>query len=62
MIKQKTEKTDDINQSVKSLESITGPVKAVVFHCRINIRTKDPKAASKSVVKSLKEILQDNLI
>ena len=45
---------------IKSLESVTGPVKAIVVHCGINdIRTKDPKAASISMVKSLKRILDD---
>ena len=57
MFKQRTEKTDDIH---KSLESVDGPVKAIVVHCWINdIRTKDPKDASKKMVKSLKGILKD---
>ena len=57
MFKQRTEKTDDID---KSLESVDGPVKAIVVHCAINdIRTKDPKAVSKKIVKSLKGILKD---
>ena len=52
-----TEKTDDID---KSLESVDGPVKAIVAHCGINdIRTKDPKDVSKKMVKSLKGILKD---
>ena len=46
---------------IKSLESVTGPVKAIVVHCGINdIRTKDPKAASISMVKSLELILDDS--
>ena len=57
VFKQRTEKTDDID---KSLESVDGPVKAIVAHCGINdIRTKDPKAVSKKMVKSLKGILKD---
>ena len=55
--KASTEKTDDID---KSLESVDGPVKAIVAHCGINdIRTKDPKDVSKKMVKSLKGILKD---
>ena len=57
VFKQRTEKTDDID---KSLESVEGPVKAIVAHCGINdIRTKDPKDVSKKMVKSLKGILKD---
>ena len=57
VFKQRTEKTDDID---KSLESVDGPVKAIVAHCGINdIRTKDPKDVSKKMVKSLKGILKD---
>ena len=53
----KTEKTDDID---KSLESVDGPLKSIVAHCGINdIRTKDPKDVSKTMVKSLKGILKD---
>ena len=33
VFKQRTEKTDDID---KSLESVDGPVKAIVAHCGIN--------------------------
>ena len=44
----------------ESLESTVGPVTAIVAHSRISdIRTKDPKAASKSIVKSLKGILKN---
>ena len=58
VFKQRTEKTDDID---KSLESVDGPVKAIVAHCGINdIRTKDPKDVSKKMVKSLKGILKDS--
>ena len=57
VFKQRTEKTDDTD---KSLESVDGPVKAIVAHCGINdIRTKDPKDVSKKMVKSLKGILKD---
>ena len=57
VFKQRTEKTDDID---KSLESVDGPVKAIVAHCGINdIRTKDPKDVSKKMVKSLKGFLKD---
>ena len=57
VFKQRTEKTDDID---KSLESVDGPVKAIVAHCGVNdIRTKDPKDVSKKMVKSLKGILKD---
>ena len=57
VFKQRNEKTDDID---KSLESVDGPVKAIVAHCGINdIRTKDPKDVSKKMVKSLKGILKD---
>ena len=57
VFKQRTEKTDDID---KSLDSVDGPVKAIVAHCGINdIRTKDPKDVSKKMVKSLKGILKD---
>ena len=53
-------KTDNIDKTVKSLESVAGSVKAIVVHCGINdIRTKDPKDASKAMVKSLKGILKD---
>ena len=57
MFKQITEKTDDID---KSLEYVDGPVKAIVAHCGINdIITKDPKDASKAIVKSFKWIVKD---
>ena len=58
VFKQRTEKTDDIN---KSLESVDGPVKATVAHCGINdIRKNDNhKDVSKKMVKSLKRILKD---
>ena len=53
----KTEKTEDID---KSLESVDGPVKAIVAHCGVNdIRTKDPKDVSKTMMKLLKRILKD---
>ena len=53
----KTEKTEDID---KSLESVDGPVKAIVAHCWVNdIRTKDPKDVSKTMMKLLKRILKD---
>ena len=56
VFKQRTENTD----IDKSLESVDGPVKAIVAHCGINdIRTKDPKDVSKKMVKSLKGILKD---
>ena len=54
--KQTTEKTDDID---KSLESIDGPVITIVAHCGVNdIWAKDPKDVSKTMVKSLKGILK----
>ena len=57
VFKQRTEKTDDID---KSLESVDGPVKAIVAHCGINnIRTKDPKDVSKKMVKQFKGIFKD---
>ena len=53
----KTEKTEDID---KSLESVDGPVKAIVAHCGVNdIRTKDPTDVSKAMMKLLKRILKD---
>ena len=45
----------------KSLESVARPVNAIIVHCRINdIRRKDPKSASKSLVKSLRGIMKDH--
>ena len=45
VFKQKTEKTDDID---KSVESVNGPVKAIVAHCEINdIRTKTLKLSAR---------------
>ena len=41
-----------VYKSRKSLESVAGPVKAIVVHCGI-------KAASISMVKSFKRILDD---
>ena len=57
VFKQKTEKTEDID---KSLESVDEPVKAIVAHCGVNdIRTKDPKDVNKTMMKLLKRILKD---
>ena len=58
----------NIDKTVKSLESVAGSVKATVVHCSTlrdqgsminDIRTKDPEDASKAMVKSLKAILKD---
>ena len=49
------------DKSVKSIESVARPVNAITVHCRINdIKRKDPKSASKSLVKSLRGIVKDH--
>ena len=46
---------------IRSLESVARPVNAITVHCRINdIKRKDPKSASKSLVKSLRGIAKDH--
>ena len=61
VIKLKSSIIEELSGTVKVLESVAGPVDAIAVICGINdIKYKDPKTVVESLVKSLREILNEH--
>ena len=57
----KTSPIEEIDKTMKVLDSVAGSADAIAVHCGINdIKFKDRKAVKKSPVKSLRDIVKEH--